>query len=748
MADRSISLQIIADAKDFQREIAKLPGYTEKSASAAALRMSKEMHKGFKKVEKEAKTSSKKSGMGMKKAMVAGIAGVAAGITSQVVPALTALPGQIVDSLQKAADVQNEISDLSAETGLAVDQLALLRFGAAAAGKDVSALEGAIRPLSKKLGDFALGTGEAKIGLERLGFTAEDFTGPNGSLINTGDAFDMIKERLMDVESETDRADIAMRVFGEGAGQLINVLSLVGDESSALARFQETLGLNTDDARQAATEYQVTMAALSETFKLVGHSLLVELQPAFEFVAIAAVQVIEPIRIMIDSMMDLFVLSTKLNSGNPFQSIAAAKGIFQLGRKALDDYNDSSEVTQERVQAISDLFDQLRSSVVTETTAVKKNTDALDTNTESVQKNKKAREQQNMTYVEAGEVIDDIMREIENVNTNPMKELTLEYVDQKRRLREIQVLLADDQDMQEAILFTSERIKKSYTDRKDALQKELDAADKREKLEKALGVAADSFGLAAEAADTFGSFATMAYDKATEAVDKHNEKISELDSEYDSLQESLTALNEAEKDALANLSEKGRLTDAAKQKVRSSYEMERRALREQMHLNRALKIEERERKLEAVELARRNFKMNKKAQIASAFMNAGQAGINAAATFAPPNPLFFISLGLIAAQLAASVAQIRSQSMPSFHTGGMLNSDEGMFVGRRGESVLSERATQMLGQQTIQTMNEGRSLQPIVVNVNVGRRRLEQVVLDAMQSNTSSVGTMNPYTGR
>ena len=743
MADRSISLQIIADAKDFQREIAKLPGMTEKSAAAAALRMSKEMHKGFNKVEKNAKESSKQTGKLSSAALVGGFAGAAAGIMSQIVPALTAIPGKVTEAIGNAADVQNELSDLAAETGFSVDQLALLRLGANAAGKELSVLEGAFRPLSKKVGDFVLGTGEAKIGLERLGFTAEDFTGSDGSMIAAGDAFEMIKGRLLRVESSADQADIAMRVFGEGAGHLINVLGLVGDESSALARFQETLGLNTDEARQAAAEYQVTSAMLGETFKLVGQTLLTELTPAFESVAIAMVHAIEPMKIFIGKMDDLLVVGLKASTGGAVAQLKAVSETVGILGDAYDEWGNTADTTAERVAAIREVFDSLQNAQESDTEAININTGALSDNTDKVKANTAARQKLQALTKDTGTVA-KILLDAQRATMTDADKLKSTYEEQMHNLFDIKSLHIENAELTAMTDKAAQAILDTYKAQLKVLQDQEDAAKKAKTME----TVSDSLQMAGEAAAIFGDFANMAFQQTSDQIDRHNDKMEDLNDEYNTLKEQLVAVNEGERAALANLEEKGRLTEEAKKQIQQNAALERRALNEQIHLNRNLKKEERERKQESVRLARRQFKMTKAANVAEAFMNSGQAGIAAAANFPPPNPLFFVSLGLIAGQLAASLAAIKSQKMPSFHTGGVLGSDEGMFIGRRGESVLSERATQMIGQSTVQSLNEGKPMQPIVVNVNVGRRRLQQVVLDAMPSTDSHVGIMNPYAGR
>lgn len=58
MASKDFILNIIADIDDYQKELAKVPGYTEKSARAAALAFAKQQAAGFKKAGAQAKAAA------------------------------------------------------------------------------------------------------------------------------------------------------------------------------------------------------------------------------------------------------------------------------------------------------------------------------------------------------------------------------------------------------------------------------------------------------------------------------------------------------------------------------------------------------------------------------------------------------------------------------------------------------------------------------------------------------------------
>ena len=732
---RDIQLKVIADAAGFQKEIMKIPGMTEKSAAAASLRMSKEMHKGFKKVGKDAETAGKKTGAGISKGMKAGLATAAVAASALVVGALRGIP----EAISRAADVQNELSDLAAETGLSVDQLALLRLGASSAGKEMSALEGAIRPLAKKIGDFTMGTGEAKVGLERLGFTVDDFSGSDGSMVSAGSAFDMITDRLMRMESESDRADTAMRIFGEGAGHLINVLTVAGGATSALAKFQKTLGLNTDAARASAAEYQQTVAVVNETLKVMGQTLLVELTPVFEMFAVGMIHAIEPMRVLVSTVDDLVKTQTDLGVkiAHPIFQLQAASQTIGILSGAYEEWGATAGTTEERVAALRDVFSQLREGVSQSTTAIVENNEATG-QTGGAAKNEAA------DKARAAALAKDIAS-VEGTIVKLQQEQMLEgdklYDVYERQLDELHDMKSAHKDNAKIAAVTERAaalLTIQYNEQTEALERQAK-----------IDLAGDVFGLASEAATVFSDAAGLALDVASDKATRYADTLERLKEKYQELDAELSEVNDKEFQRLQFHAERTDLTDAMIGKISKLAAEERSAIKQEMRLNRDAQKQKRKDAQKEAKLARKMFRVQQAAAVGQTLINSGEAAIAVAAQFPPPNPLYAVGMGIVAGTLATSLAQIRSQKAPSFHSGGMIQADERMIRARQGEAVLNERATQRLGESTITGLNEGRMMAPITVNVQVGRRQLERVVIDAMNSQAvEAVGTINPYATR
>jgi tape measure domain-containing protein len=123
---------------------------------------------------------------------------------------------------------------------------------------------------------------------------------------------------------------------------------------------------------------------------------------------------------------------------------------------------------------------------------------------------------------------------------------------------------------------------------------------------------------------------------------------------------------------------------------------------------------------------------NKAIQLASATVDSITAIVKTMASVPFP-----FNIPLIGAQTAAGAAQvglIASQKIPEFQAGGVVSglnapigNEDGIIAAQNGEAVLNRNATFNLGEETINKLNRGENLQP-VVNITVNNSNGEEVV--------------------
>jgi len=276
--ERDISLRISAQLAAFRKEVAKMPDITGKQATRAALKM----QAAFVKAEQNSAKSALKAGQAItratakavaKAAKEAGKAGKEAGkrfgdgfedIFGKVSFAIT--PGDIKDAAQFAfdlasqtAELRNQLIDTETRTDIFAETVGGLRHAFAGAGLAAEKLDGFLLPLPKRFDDARRGTGEAVLGLERLGFKVEELNGPFKS--NNALMVESLK-RLQAVEDGAGRTAIAMEIFGEQGSAALAALG--GTELELYVDQAERFGVGVGpEAAASAKQWQHAMADLS-----------------------------------------------------------------------------------------------------------------------------------------------------------------------------------------------------------------------------------------------------------------------------------------------------------------------------------------------------------------------------------------------------------------------------------------------------------------------------------------------------
>lgn len=247
-ARETVSLKYRADIADLKRELAQIPGISAKQAR----QMAKELEVGLKKAERAAARAAAKSKRSFNDmARTAQSAGLA------IAGAATA----VVAFGQHLADLQNELSDASARTGIATDTLAGLRLAAEGSGLAFSSLEKGLDRLPKQMLDAANGVGTAKDAFARLGV---DVTDAEGNLRDANDVFDETIAALGGIENDALKAASAAEIFGQKAGPGF-IQSGAIDALDDYVSLSREFGLDTGPAAaKAAADFQRNVALLKD----------------------------------------------------------------------------------------------------------------------------------------------------------------------------------------------------------------------------------------------------------------------------------------------------------------------------------------------------------------------------------------------------------------------------------------------------------------------------------------------------
>jgi len=244
---RDIRLNVTAEVKDYVREMASIPGTTQKQAAAAGRQLARELARA----ERVAVESAKKAAASTTSAWSQVGTAIAAVVSHQVVSAVR-------DTVSEVQGVRLELAELSTRTALNTDTLAGFRQALAASGNELNNIEGALTDFPKRMLDASNGTGEAVSTFEALDIAVTD---ANGSLRDSDSVMRETIRKIQQMDNRTEQAAAATAIFGESGTRLMEALS--GGELEAFIAQAETWGVDVSPAAiQGAKDWQSATSEL------------------------------------------------------------------------------------------------------------------------------------------------------------------------------------------------------------------------------------------------------------------------------------------------------------------------------------------------------------------------------------------------------------------------------------------------------------------------------------------------------
>lgn len=731
---RDISMSIIADTRRYQAEMAKIPGMTDKAAAKAAQRMVNQEQKRIRDEErlrrraaKDQEKLAKETADKTAAAYQAAAGAIAAGFASAV-----AAGAGLLTLGQDVADARNEIHDLSIETGISADTLAALRFGANAAGKELGDVAGGMAAFAQRVAAANRDGGTAALVFEGLGVS---LTNLDGSIRGTDEAFRETVLALASVEDETLRTAAAAELFGDAGGKLINVTTALGGDFDLFAGAVNQVGVGMGEGAQQSADFQRAMAVLS--------------------------QVLDGIKATAGGVALSFAQG--LAGGIEIAKLAAITGVggfrvfastFELIRSSLEDGAIPS--MEDFARVVDEEGDKIRAELLAEVDAFRTLIGSVEASGEAlvdldllqrrVAQSSKENTEGAKAAADAEKVAAGVSKDLAKARLDqldPAEKLVASYDAEARRLRALVAEGADAAEVEAllAIRFSEveQAIRKMNTEAAQAqLEKDLVAplaalealgpqiqaafdqlqAEFEESRRKAAELRDQMLNLSTTGLDVAVGFGELAIDRFGEAATRAGSRADKLRGEIETLREAMHDASEEERADIAD-----RIEDKEDELA---------------------KAEKRQKK--ANKAARQQFKSNQALQIANTIIAGSAAAIRAFAELGPIAGA--LAAGAIAGDTALAVAKIKAQKPPKFHMGGMVEPDETPAILRRGEAVLSERATQRLGRRTIEALNRDEPLGSVNVYLGDDLLRSQRLTRAPRGGMHTAIGARSPYLGR
>lgn len=180
-----------------------------------------------------------------------------------------------ISALKKIIDTGEEIGKLSAKLDVSTESLSELKYAGERCGVEFNSLTSGLQEMAKRVRDAAHGTGEAKDALNLLGLSAKELyaVAPNEQLA-------LIANELIGVTDSSDRAELAVKLFGSSGAALLPILEQGKDGIRKFREEAKKLGVSlSQEECEAMTKFNSELAKLQAVLTSLLTSILVPILP-------------------------------------------------------------------------------------------------------------------------------------------------------------------------------------------------------------------------------------------------------------------------------------------------------------------------------------------------------------------------------------------------------------------------------------------------------------------------------------
>ena len=142
--------------------------------------------------------------------------------------------------IKRSMNATDEMAKMSRAVGVSVEELQALRHAAALGGLASTQLDKAVQKLAINMADMSRGVGLAKDVFEKHNISVKN---ADGSLRSVMDVMADVADVTKGMTNETEKADLAYKLFGARGAKMINMLNGGSEAMAAAMKEAEKLGL-------------------------------------------------------------------------------------------------------------------------------------------------------------------------------------------------------------------------------------------------------------------------------------------------------------------------------------------------------------------------------------------------------------------------------------------------------------------------------------------------------------------------
>lgn len=183
-----------------------------------------------------------------------------------------AVTGGFAVAVKSFVSLGDQINDMATRTGFAVETLSALDFAAGQSGTSLAALETGIKGMAKAMLTAQQGSTTMIDNFQQLGLTVQQL-----QAMSPDQQFLTLADRLSKIEDPTQKAALAMKVFGRSGADLIPLLQ--GGEKGVIAL--------TEKAKELGVVWSKTDVAAAAALDDAINALWTQLKTVFKEIAVA-----------------------------------------------------------------------------------------------------------------------------------------------------------------------------------------------------------------------------------------------------------------------------------------------------------------------------------------------------------------------------------------------------------------------------------------------------------------------------
>lgn len=142
------------------------------------------------------------------------------------------------EGMRDALQLGDDLVDLNAQTGIAIDKLMELQLAFDLNGMKAEQLQPVIAKLQRSIADAASGSDEAALKFARMGISITDIQG-----LTADEQLMKVGEAIKNIENPAQRSAAAMEIFGKSGAKLLSVFGSGGkDDPGGMNEVRKMLG--------------------------------------------------------------------------------------------------------------------------------------------------------------------------------------------------------------------------------------------------------------------------------------------------------------------------------------------------------------------------------------------------------------------------------------------------------------------------------------------------------------------------